>query len=640
MARPTLLSVLVALLLLLSSSSSAPFQIGVADVTVRLPTSVKAGEPVYSPAFKFNQTLWRLQLFPKGAPGYAARHGYWSCYLERVGGEDAAGDAAGVAKCRVYSAEAAGFRSRASSDALARGLDPNPATRVPRTAGAGDEISFDIALRRPGKGSSGGGGGGETDPHYFCSAHSFGGPTGAAAKGALIFGRQSALDGQSEVFLRARLGPPGLRLDTYDAIVGAPPPLAGVNPAQGLPALLQAAGEAAMRPVQALQRAIAKARRGLGPRPRGLRNLCNTCYMNSVLQGLYAVPTFREALLEPGSAAAASLGADTGADADEDVGIEGGGANVATPKFSNAFRALRDTFFDMSGRAPTPLPGEQFARRSGGGGGGKGRSVDPTPLARRLGIDARVQQDAQEFVRLLVEAMGRGSAVDLGQLFAGQMRTTIRAPEAGFEKHRLEAFKDVSLDVRGMSSLGKALEAYTSVDVLDGDNKYRVTDKGYFRAERFSRFLTLPPVLQIHLKRFAFDPKTFGMAKVTDRLAFPKRLDMAPYLADGAEAPEGTDYELQSVVIHVGGVDSGHYYAFVRAPAAAADVDEEEEEEDRWFRVDDEDVRPVTLEDVQREAFGGGGGGGAGGRFKWTTPTAYLLQYTRLDRGGDADESN
>eukprot|EP00601_Ochromonadales_sp_CCMP2298_P005321 CAMPEP_0173195010 /NCGR_PEP_ID=MMETSP1141-20130122/14816_1 /TAXON_ID=483371 /ORGANISM="non described non described, Strain CCMP2298" /LENGTH=135 /DNA_ID=CAMNT_0014119489 /DNA_START=98 /DNA_END=505 /DNA_ORIENTATION=- len=85
--------------------------------------------------------------------------------------------------------------------------------------------------------------------------------------------------------------------------------------------------------------------------PAGLRNLGNTCYMNSVLQGLFAAEPYRFAVLEA-DFRPASVGAE----------------------LQGLFREL-------------------------GNGGGAG---NPAGLARSMGIQVGIQEDAEEFLLTLV----------------------------------------------------------------------------------------------------------------------------------------------------------------------------------------------------------------------------------------------
>ena len=85
----------------------------------------------------------------------------------------------------------------------------------------------------------------------------------------------------------------------------------------------------------------------------------------------------------------------------------------------------------------------------------------------------------------------------------------------------------------------------------------------------------LPPILQLHLKRFNYDWQKDRMSKINDPCSFPEELDLSDVCADIQENEKpAACYALQSVVVHVGEFGSGHYYAYVRPDICS----------DTWYR--------------------------------------------------------
>ncbi len=122
------------------------------------------------------------------------------------------------------------------------------------------------------------------------------------------------------------------------------------------------------------------------------------------------------------------------------------------------------------------------------------------------------------------------------------------------------------------------------VELLTGNNQYRAEVHGLQDARKGTRFVSLPPVLQLQLKRFEYDPERDTMIKINDRFEFPEILDLTQFLSEAAAekvdpnetaaeqkgcAAASTEhpapvYSLHSVLVHSGNVHGGHYYAYIR----------------------------------------------------------------------------
>lgn len=55
------------------------------------------------------------------------------------------------------------------------------------------------------------------------------------------------------------------------------------------------------------------------------------------------------------------------------------------------------------------------------------------------------------------------------------------------------------------------------VEVLDGENQYETDEHGKQDAKKFVRFTEFPPILQVSLNRYEFDPERERMAKNNQR---------------------------------------------------------------------------------------------------------------------------
>jgi hypothetical protein len=111
-------------------------------------------------------------------------------------------------------------------------------------------------------------------------------------------------------------------------------------------------------------------------------------------------------------------------------------------------------------------------------------------------------------------------------------------------------------------------------------------------ALKFMELVSVPPVLTLHLKRFAVNVRTTH--KLSAHMPFPLELNLAPFcgpreppetLAQLAQPqPGGSRYALVAVVEHRGSLTSGHYVAYVRSSAGPV----------RWHYFSDTHVSEAT----------------------------------------------
>ena len=306
----------------------------------------------------------------------------------------------------------------------------------------------------------------------------------------------------------------------------------------------------------------------------GLKNQGATCYMNSLLQTLFHLPLFRQAVYQ----------------------LPTSDADVPAKSIPLAMQTL---FYKL-----------QF----------DAKSVGTKDLTQSFGWDsyeAFQQHDVQELNRVLcdnLEGKMKGTAVDgtIDKLFKGHMLNYIECVNVVYKSTRKEEFLDLQLDVKDCKDVYASFDNYTEVEPLDGDNMYEAEGHGKQAARKGVLFQDFPPVLQLHLRRFDYDFQCDTMVKINDRYEFPLELDLGrdggKYLVAGADRSKPCKYLLHSVLVHSGGVHGGHYYAFIRPDCGVKSVTPGgEADAGQWFKFDDERVTREEESEAVDQQFGGDG---------------------------------
>lgn len=301
----------------------------------------------------------------------------------------------------------------------------------------------------------------------------------------------------------------------------------------------------------------------------GFKNQGATCYMNSLLQTLYMLSAFRKAVY-----------------------------NMPLPEPSNdntvpeLSYALQKVFYELQ-FSPTVVKTKKLTESFG---------WDTT--------DAFTQHDVQELKLILCDELAekmKKIAPDqqnsLSTLFQGKILNYIECVNVAYKSTGEEEFSDLSLNVKGCQNIHESFQKYTEVEMMEGDNKYRADGFEELQdARKGVKFLKLPPVLQLHLKRFEYDTTRDAMVKINDRYEFETEIDLSCFV----ENSTGDDvYVLHSVLVHIGDVNGGHYHAFIRPDIDTSDT--EPKKASQWFKFDDETVSLATEEAAVHDNYGVGG---------------------------------
>jgi len=144
------------------------------------------------------------------------------------------------------------------------------------------------------------------------------------------------------------------------------------------------------------------------------------------------------------------------------------------------------------------------------------------------------------------------------------------------------------LEIKGCDSLEKALQKFTSPEILDQANKYKCPSCGKLvQARKQLTIKKAPNVVTIQLKRFSF-ASMFG-SKIDKHIKFTEKLNLTPYLSNPSSDPKAA-YTLYAILVHSGYTStSGHYYCYVKSSA------------NLWYCMNDSQVTQVSAAKVLNE---------------------------------------
>lgn len=362
----------------------------------------------------------------------------------------------------------------------------------------------------------------------------------------------------------------------------------------------------------------------------GLKNQGGTCYMNSFIQQLYHIRHFRDELLQISQYAENS-------------------------EYSDVLFQLQVMFGYMK------LSQKKY--------------YDTLPFCRSLidydgqPISLSEQKDINEFAGMLFDKLEKTS--DCADILNSSIRGTLvwktESLETPYKSEREETFYMITLEVKDKKSIEDSLELSTAEELFTGENKIEDSVIGKkVDATRRSAIRVLPPTLIVQLKRFEFDLETMNRKKLNDYMSFPMELDMFPYTEEGVASKESDkdsdadqedpiqqdqedlrdsldktekyqtftkptrkpdsyyQYVLTGIVAHVGAIDRGHYYSFIK-----------DRQGQSWHEFNDRMVLPFSPELIPKECFGGFDevhNPHTGSTFqKYRENNAYLLVYERKE---------
>lgn len=331
-----------------------------------------------------------------------------------------------------------------------------------------------------------------------------------------------------------------------------------------------------------------------GNRSTGLKNLGNTCYMNSIIQCLSNTAVLVKYFVEDSYCDDINEGSRQHGELAEELGA------VIKAMWCNQYRSI--ALWDLKnavGKFHKPFQGydqhdahefliklmdwlrEDLNKVR--------QKIPPMKEQNHDGIPDYIAAGKIE-----VEFRRRDQSIIFAS-FHGLHRSSI---ECGTCKHRSLTFEPFSIltlsfPANGRSSLRDMLNHYYT----DSNIEYTCSKcKKMRNCIRKTDIWKLPPLLIIHLNRFEHDVL---MRKKQNYVDFPmENLDLSSYVGmNNNSSSRYSNFDLYGISNHYGTMDGGHYTAFCKSKG-----------NNNWYKFDDHEVYELSRESVK-------------------TPAAYILFY-------------
>lgn len=181
-------------------------------------------------------------------------------------------------------------------------------------------------------------------------------------------------------------------------------------------------------------------------------------------------------------------------------------------------------------------------------------------------------------------------------MYFGQYKTNISCSECRNVSMSYEPFNDLQLDIS--NNLMRSIRLKFRGEIVEKrcekcspDNNVKMMKKSVFNI--------IPDHLIIQVKRFQYDIRRRGLIKINKKVEIPELLDLSEFYEYKNQYPV---YSLYAGIIHYGGGSFGHYISFCKS-------------NDFWYKYDDASAVPINAQHL-----------------KQLKEDAYILFYKKIER--------
>ena len=351
----------------------------------------------------------------------------------------------------------------------------------------------------------------------------------------------------------------------------------------------------------------------------GLYNLGSICYMNSILQQLYMVPTFRYAIMGL-----------------NDNIIPKSSIEKYSPNDDNFLHQLQVMYTFLT------ISEKQF--------------YNPEPFCNSFKdsngkpINPKVQQDSQEFYNNFCEKLEQHLKNTkykyiINDTFMGKACSTVECKTCHHISYKYEDFYNLTLEVSNINNLNDSLQKSIISEIIDDFKCYNCNSK--VSIQKRTTLCKLPNTLIIHLKRFYMNYEIDRTEKINSRFDFPMKINLKSFCVETFQKHDESEQEiyfkndeyyeyiLKGVNVHLGHANSGHYFSYIDVERDGKGNNMKAwkpKEKLKWVKFNDTTLSEYNPEDIPKDCFGGTHNNKNKNVSYENSQNAYLLIYERVKK--------